>query len=135
MINASLVFGVLVVPRPRGSARPKLIFLIGATIFAVFSVIGGLAPNEYVLIGARAVMGVGGAMMWPAILGMTYAALPEDGGIAGGLILGSAGTGQAIGPLTGGILFEYISWRAVLLVDLPIAAFAMIVVWFKIHQP
>ena len=139
VINAyALVFGVLIVTGGRLAdlLGRKRIFLIGATIFAVFSVIGGLAPNEYVLIGARAVMGVGGAMMWPAILGMTYAALPEDkAGIAGGLILGSAGIGQAIGPLTGGILTEYVSWRAVLLVNLPIAAFAMVVVWLKIHQP
>jgi fucose permease len=43
---------------------------------------------------------VGGAMMWPAILGMTYSLLPSsEAGLAGGLILGAAGFGNAIGPL------------------------------------
>ena len=139
VINAyALVFGVLIVTGGRLAdiLGRKRIFMIGATIFAVMSVIGGLAPNEYILIAARAVMGVGGAMMWPAILGMTYAAVPEEkAGMAGGLILGSAGVGQAIGPLTGGILTEFISWRGVLIVNLPIALFAMAVVWRKIHQP
>ena len=53
-------------------------------------------PTLGVLIAARVVMGIGGAMMWPAILGMTYAALPESkAGLAGGLILGVAGIGNA----------------------------------------
>ena len=138
VINAyALVFGVLIVSGGRLADLfgRKRIFMIGTTIFAVFSLLGGLAPNEFLLIAARAVMGVGGALMWPAILGMTYAALPkEKAGLAGGLILGAAGIGQAIGPLTGGILTEYVSWRAVLIVNVPIAAFAMTVVWLEIHQ-
>ena len=49
-------------------------------------------------------MGIGGALMWPAILGMTFAALPESkAGLAGGLILGVAGIGNAVGPLLGGV--------------------------------
>jgi EmrB/QacA subfamily drug resistance transporter len=138
VINAyALVFGVLIVTGGRLAdlLGRKRIFLLGATIFAAFSLLGGLAPNVYVLIFARALMGVGGALMWPAILGMTYAALPEEkAGIAGGLILGAAGVGQAIGPLTGGVLTEFLSWRWVLFVNVPIAAFAMLVLWRRIHQ-
>src|SRR6266508_4437245 len=80
VINAyALVFGVLIVTGGRLAdlLGRKRIFLIGAAIFAAFSLVGGAAPNEYVLIFARAVMGVGGALMWPAILGMTFAAVPE----------------------------------------------------------
>ena len=52
-------------------------------------------------------MGIGGALMWPAILGMTYELLPEDkAGLAGGIIIGAAGLGNAIGPLIGGVLTE-----------------------------
>ena len=55
----------------------------------------------------RVGMGIGGALMWPAILGMTYAALPESkAGLAGGLILGAAGIGNAMGPLLGGVLTD-----------------------------
>ena len=55
-------------------------------------------------------MGIGGALMWPAILGMTFAILPEEkAGLAGGIILGAAGLGNAIGPLIGGVLTDLAS--------------------------
>ena len=86
----ALVFGVLIVTGGRLADMfgRRQIFFLGAGIFAVFSVVGGFAPNIVVLLTCRALMGVGGAMMWPAILGMTYALLPSSkAGLAGGLIL------------------------------------------------
>jgi predicted MFS family arabinose efflux permease len=75
-------------------------------------------------------------MMWPAILGMTYAALPEEkAGLAGGLILGAAGLGNAMGPLIGGALTDALSWRAVFFLNLPVALLAIYVIWLKVHQP
>jgi EmrB/QacA subfamily drug resistance transporter len=137
VINAyALVFAMLIVAGGRFADLfgRKRIFFIGATIFAVMSLVGGFAPNVLVLIGARAVMGIGGALMWPAILGMTYGIVPkEKAGLAGGLILGAAGVGQAIGPILGGALTELVSWRWTLFVNVPIAAFAMLVTFFKIH--
>lgn len=139
VINAyALVFAMLIVAGGRFADLfgRKRIFLIGAVVFAVMSLVGGLAPNVLVLIGARAAMGIGGALMWPAILGMTYGLVPkEKAGLAGGLILGAAGVGQAIGPILGGALTQLISWRATLFVNVPIAAFAMLVTYFKIHPP
>lgn len=128
----ALVFGVLIVTGGRLADMfgRRWIFFLGASIFAVFSVIGGLAPNIGVLLVCRALMGIGGAMMWPAILGMTYALLPSSkAGLAGGLILGAAGFGNAIGPLLGGVLTDAISWRWIFFLNLPIAAFAMGVTW------
>ena len=59
------------------------------------SLAGGVAQSEAWLIAARVLMGVGGALMWPAILGMTFGALPgREAGLAGGLILGAAGDRQ-----------------------------------------
>ncbi len=90
--------------------------------------IGGFAPDIWVLLAARFLMGVGGAMMWPAILGMTYALLPAPrAGLAGGVILGAAGFGNAVGPLIGGVLTDTIGWRWIFFLNLPIAAFAMLV--------
>ena len=126
----ALVFGVLIVTGGRLADLfgRKRIFMLGAAIFAVFSVLGGFAPNAGVLIACRVVMGVGGAMMWPAILGMTYAILPDEkAGLAGGLILGVAGFGNAVGPMFGGFLTDVLSWRWVFFVNLPIAAFAILV--------
>jgi EmrB/QacA subfamily drug resistance transporter len=123
----ALVFGVMIVTGGRLAdmfGRRRL-FIIGAAIFAGFSVLGGAAQNELWLIACRALMGVGGAMMWPAVLGMTFAILPEEkAGLAGGLILGAAGFGNAAGPLIGGALTEAFSWRWILFLNLPIAVIA-----------
>jgi len=126
----TVVFGVLIVTGGRladlfGRRR---IFLTGAAIFATFSLIAGLSPTIWVLIGSRALMGIGGALMWPAILGMTYALLPEDrAGLAGGLIIGVAGIGNATGPLIGGFLTDTLSWRWVFFVNVPITLIAMFI--------
>ena len=134
----ALVFGVLIVPGGRLAdlygRRPM--FFLGAAIFGGFSLLGGLAPELWWLIGCRALMGVGGALMWPAILGMTYAALPASrAGLAGGLILGAAGIGNALGPLLGGVLTDELSWRWILYLNVPIAIFAMLVTYRFVHQP
>ena len=128
----ALVFGVLIVTGGRLADMfgRRRIFFVGAGIFAVFSLLGGLAPNIGVLLASRALMGVGGALMWPATLGMTYAILPASrAGLAGGLILGTAGFGNALGPLLGGILTDALSWRWIFFLNLPVAAFAMLVTW------
>jgi EmrB/QacA subfamily drug resistance transporter len=93
-----------------------------------------VAPTETVLIVTRALMGVGAALMLPAIIGMTYAILPEDkAGLAGGIIMGAAGLGNAIGPLIGGVFTDLLTWRWVFFINVPIAAFAIAVVWRSVH--
>jgi MFS family permease len=68
--------------------------------------------------------------MWPAIMGMTYSLLPKGKeGLAGGLILGAAGFGNAVGPLIGGVLTDTVGWRWIFFLNLPIAAFAILVTW------
>jgi MFS family permease len=105
-------------------------FLIGATIFTVFSVLAGLATDTWMLIIARGVMGVGGAMMWPAVLGMTYSLLPSGREALGGsLIMTAAGMGNAVGPLLGGALTDLASWRLIFLLNLPVTLIAMLVTW------
>ena len=128
----ALVFGILIVTGGRLADMfgRRRIFFIGSAIFATFSVLAGFADDVWLLLLSRAVMGVGGAMMWPAILGMTFAIVPRSrAGIAGGLILGMAGFGNAVGPLVGGVLTDLASWRWIFFLNLPIAAFAAFVTW------
>jgi EmrB/QacA subfamily drug resistance transporter len=131
VINAyTVVFGVLIVTGGRLAdlLGRRRVFLLGATVFATFSLLGGLAPNIELLIAARALMGIGGAMMWPAVLGMTFGLLPaEKAGLAGGLVLGVAGLGNAAGPLIAGLLTDFLDWRWVFFVNVPIALAAIII--------
>src|SRR5919197_3721647 len=139
VINAyALTFGMAIVPGGRLADMfgRRRVFFVGTAIFATFSLLGGLAHDSVWLIAMRVGMGIGGALMWPAILGMTYAALPESkAGLAGGLILGAAGIGNAMGPLLGGVLTDELSWRWIFYLNIPIAAFAVLVTWLKVHQP
>ena len=126
----AMVFGVLIVTGGRLADMfgRRRIFVTGAAIFAGFSLIGGFAPNAWTLLACRFLMGIGGAMMWPAILGMTYGLLPrEKAGLAGGVILGAAGFGNAVGPLLGGLLTDTIGWRWIFFVNLPVAAAAILI--------
>jgi EmrB/QacA subfamily drug resistance transporter len=137
VVNAyALTFGVLIVTGGRLADMfgRRNAFFLGTAIFASMSALGGVAQTETWLIGARVLMGVGGALMWPAILGMTYELLPEEkAGLAGGIIIGAAGLGNAIGPLIGGVLTQELSWRWIFFLNVPIAAFAVGVTWFLVH--
>jgi len=138
VINAyALVFGMAIVTGGRlaDMLGRRKVFFIGTGLFAAFSALGAAAPNVDWLIGCRVGMAIGGALMWPAILGMTFAALPASrASLAGALILGIAGLGNAVGPLIGGALSE-LSWRWIFVLNVPIAAFAVAVTYLKVHQP
>ncbi|MGH8429592.1 MAG: MFS transporter, partial [Solimonas sp.] len=131
VVNAyALTVGVMIVTGGRladmfGRRRA---FYLGTAIFASMSALGAAAQTETWLILSRVAMGVGGALMWPAVLGMTFGLLPkEKAGLAGGIILGAAGFGNALGPLIGGVLTEELSWRWIFIVNVPVAAFAVFV--------
>ncbi len=138
VINAyALVFGVLIVTGGRladifGRRR---VFFIGIAIFAAFSALGGVAQSAPMLIAARALMAIGGALIWPAVVGMVFAIVPPSrAGLAGGLILGVSGIGNAFGPMIGGLLTDELSWRWVLFLNLPIAAIATAVTYTTVAR-
>ena len=128
----TLVFGVLIVTGGRLADMfgRRLIFFIGSAIFVGFSLLGGLATDMWMLLLARGLMGIGGALMWPAVLGMTYTLLPASrAALAGALIIGVAGFGNCIGPTLGGALTDLASWRWIFLLNLPVSALAVLVTW------
>jgi EmrB/QacA subfamily drug resistance transporter len=141
VINAyALTFGVMIVTGGRLADMfgRRNAFFLGTAIFASMSALGGAAQTETWLIATRTLMGIGGALMWPAILGMTYALLPEDkAGLAGGIIIGAAGLGNAIGPLIGGVLTDALSWRWIFFLNVPISVFAVLVTYrfVKVDEP
>jgi EmrB/QacA subfamily drug resistance transporter len=137
VVNAyALTFGVMIVTGGRLADMfgRRNAFFLGTAIFATMSALGGAAQTESWLILTRTAMGIGGALMWPAILGMTFAILPEEkAGLAGGLVLGAAGLGNAIGPLIGGVLTDLASWRWIFFLNVPISIFAVAITYFLVH--
>jgi EmrB/QacA subfamily drug resistance transporter len=134
VMNAyTLVFGVLIVTGGRisDSFGRRRTFFFGIAIFAGFSAVAAVAWSSGVLIGARTVMGIGAALIWPSVVGLIFALVPADrAGLAGGLLIGVSGLGNALGPMIGGLLTDQLSWRWILVLNLPIAAAAV----FFVHR-
>jgi EmrB/QacA subfamily drug resistance transporter len=101
----------------------RIVFIWGAVIFTGASVLCGIAPSIEFLIAARALQGVGGALLVPgslAIIASTFH--PDDRGQAIGAWSGLAGVAGSIGPFLGGWLIDAVSWRLVFLINIPLAA-------------
>jgi EmrB/QacA subfamily drug resistance transporter len=97
------------------------VYRIGVIWFAVTSLIAAVAPTIDVLISARLLMGIGGALLTPGSLAIIEATLVHrDRGKGVGLWSGLTGIAAAVGPLVGGALIE-LSWRWVFLVNIPVA--------------
>lgn len=102
----------------------RRVFVVGVVWFAVASAASALAPSAGALVVARAVQGVGGALMTPGSLAMIQASLrPGDRARAIGLWSGLSGVAGAIGPFVGGLLIE-VDWRLVFWVNVPLAVVA-----------
>ena len=105
----------------------RRVFLIGVVWFAVASLLCGLAPSIDLLIAARGLQGVGGALLTPGSLAIIAASFhAEDRSAAVGAWSGLSGIAAAIGPLVGGWLVE-IDWRLVFLVNVPVAVLIVVV--------
>lgn len=101
----------------------RRVFVVGVVWFALASLLCGIAPNAAVLVGARALQGVGGALLTPGSLALIQASFhPDDRARAVGLWSGLGGVGAAIGPFLGGWLVDGPGWRWVFLINLPVAA-------------
>ncbi|HEV2450357.1 MAG TPA: MFS transporter [Streptosporangiaceae bacterium] len=101
----------------------RRIFLIGVIWFALMSALCGAAPNINVLIAARALQGIGGALLTPGSLAIIQASFAqEDRPRAVGAWSGLGGIAGAAGPLLGGWLVSAAGWRWVFLINLPVAA-------------
>src|SRR5918998_3286067 len=137
-VNAyTLTFAVLLVTGGRlgdifGRRR---MFLFGVVVFAVSSAAIGLSPGEGWLVAGRAIQGAGAAFMMPATLSIITVTFPaEERGKAIGTWAGVSALALAIGPVVGGALAEYVSWRAIFFLNLPVAAGAVAVTLFATRE-
>ncbi|MFH9938862.1 MFS transporter [Streptomyces murinus] len=100
----------------------RRIFVLGVVWFAAASLLCGIAPNSVLLIAARALQGVGGALLTPGSLALIQASFhPDDRSRAVGLWSGFGGIGAAVGPFLGGWLVSGPGWRWVFLLNVPLA--------------
>lgn len=100
----------------------RRMFVVGAVGFTVASAVGGLAPAFALLLIARVVQGLGGALMLPGSVAIVNHAYPSaERGKALGRMGGAAAIAGALGPTIGGALTSAVSWRIVLLVNVPLA--------------
>ncbi len=113
----------------------RRIFVIGVTWFAVASLLCGIAPNVEVLIAARVVQGIGGALLTPGSLAIIESSFhPDDRGRAIGAWSGLGGIAGALGPFLGGWLVQVASWRLVFLINVPLAAVVVAVALRRIPE-
>ncbi|MEV6479359.1 MFS transporter [Streptomyces sp. NPDC051576] len=125
IVNAyALAFGglMLVGGRAGDLFGRRRTFRAGIVLFTLASLLGGLAPNAGLLIAARVAQGAGAAVAAPTALSLIATTFPEgrSRNRAMGVYGAMAGLGSTIGLLLGGVLTEYLDWRWVLLVNVPI---------------
>ncbi|MER7577289.1 MFS transporter [Streptomyces sp. NPDC126514] len=102
----------------------KRMFLVGLGLFTLASLGGGLAQDDWQLLLARAVQGLGAAVLAPATLTIVTSAVPEGAARARAIATWTAvgAAGGALGGLVGGLLVEGLTWRWVLLINVPVGA-------------
>ena len=110
-------------------------FVIGLIVFTAGSLAAALAPNSEVLIIARAVQGIGGAIVTPLSLTILSAAVPpERRALALGAWGGIAGLAIAIGPLVGGAIAQGLSWHWIFLLNVPIGIVATVFAYLRLDE-
>ena len=125
----SLAFGSLLLLFGRISdlVGRRIMFLVGLVLFAAASALGGASQNFDMLVTARALQGVAGAMLAPAALSLLSTTFTEakERATAFAVFGAIAGSGAAIGLLLGGVLTEYMNWRWTLFVNVAISVLAI----------
>src|ERR687896_1126285 len=126
----ALAFGglLLLLGRAGDLYGRRRLFVTGLALFGVASLVGGLAPSPWVLISARVLQGVGAAAFVPASLSLLTAifAKGEERNRAIGVYGAMAALGFVVGMVGGGVITEFLGWRWVLFVNVPVALAALL---------
>ncbi|GAA3687550.1 MFS transporter [Gordonia hankookensis] len=113
----------------------KLVFASGIVVFTIGSLACGLAPTIEILVAARAVQGVGGAIMFATSLALLAQAFaPKERGVAFGVFGAVTGVSVAVGPVLGGVLTTGLSWHWIFYVNIPVGIAALAVTYFGVDE-
>src|SRR5918998_1212289 len=133
-----IVFGALLLLGGRLSdiVGQRRIFVIGFAILTASSVLAGLAPNGTVLIAARALQGIGAALIAPSAMSilMNLFTIPSERNKAMGFWGAAAPAGGTAGVFLGGIITAYVDWSWVFLINVPIGIAVLALTWMLIPQ-
>ncbi|GIF71573.1 MFS transporter [Asanoa siamensis] len=112
----------------------RRVLVAGLTLYAVGSLLGGLAPTPVVLLVARAVQGLGGALVFPSTLALINTTFPEgpERNRAVAVWGGTGAAGLVVGVLLGGVLTQGLGWEAVFFVNVPLAGLALLLAFVLI---
>jgi EmrB/QacA subfamily drug resistance transporter len=134
----SLTFGGLLLfgGRTGDLYGKRRMFMIGVSVFALSSLLGGLATSDVWLIITRGMQGVGAAIAAPTALALIATNFPEgrERNRAMGVYAAMSGGGGALGLLLGGILTSYVSWRWIFFINVPIAAVVLFLAPRALHE-
>ena len=128
LLSYTLTISALLLPMGRLAdiVGLKRVYIIGSLLFALFALAAGLAWDMGLLIGFRALQGVGAAMTQGTGMAIIVASFPvAERGRAIGLMMGVVSSGAIVGPALGGFLLDWLGWRAVFLVNLPMVGFGV----------
>lgn len=111
----------------------RRIFLYGITTFTLFSVVAGCSTSVTMLLSARILQGIGGAMIFgTGVAILTSVFPPKERGKALGINVASVYTGLSLGPFLGGILTQHLGWRSVFLANVPLGVTAILLTLWKL---
>lgn len=126
--NVTLAALLLVAGRVADSWGRKRLFMPGLAVFGFGSVLCGLAPSVGILIAARIVQAVGGAIISPTALAVVLPEFPpQRRSTAIGFLGATGGLGAVLGPALGSIIIDLWSWRGIFLINVPICLFVLAV--------
>ena len=137
VIGFALTISALLLPMGRlaDMMGQKRVYILGSLILMVGATCAGLAPNLATLLLARMLQGVGAAMTQGTGMAiMTSVFPPNERGRAIGLLMTTVGVGAVAGPAIGGIVVDYVHWRAVFFVNIPLGLLGVIATLVVLHR-